>query len=277
MRQGFARRQNYKYWAFGAIGLGTFGTVVDHGSVNIAVPVISEDFGANLSSAQWVVISFALTISALLLPLGRLVNQVGRTRMYIAGSVVFIVGAALAGAAPNLTILILARVLQGVGAAMTQGTGMAIISSVFPANERGKAIGLLMTVVGIGAVAGPAVGGILISLVDWRLVFFINVPLGLLGIAACLVVLNDPDEKGLAERARNRGFDWLGAVLSSGMLVTFILTITNGQRVGWGSPPILLAWWAPPPSWELSCPGSFEPPILSWTYGCSRSGSLPLG
>ena len=129
------------------------------------------------------VIAYALAITALLLPMGRLADLVGRKKVYIAGGLVFVLGAVLASRSSSLIMLILSRILQGVGGAMTEGTGMAIIASVFPASERGRAIGLSMAVVGLGALVGPAIGGVLVDAFSWRYVFFINVPLVLLGIA----------------------------------------------------------------------------------------------
>jgi MFS family permease len=136
------RSANYKWWAFGAIAIGTFSSVVDHGSVNIALPSIARHFGTDIPTVQWVVIGFALTISALLLPMGRLADLIGLKKVYIWGSLVLILGAALAGSATSLPLLIVSRIMQGGGAAMTQGVGMAIVTRAFPSSERGKAIGL---------------------------------------------------------------------------------------------------------------------------------------
>jgi EmrB/QacA subfamily drug resistance transporter len=116
---------------------------------------------------------------------------------------------------------------------MTQGTGMAIVVSAFPAGERGKAIGLIMTMVGTGAVAGPAVGGVLVDALGWRYVFFLNVPLVLLGVAASLTILQG------GPAARLRRFDWIGAALSATVLVALLLVISNGYKIGWYSPVIL--------------------------------------
>ena len=243
MRSTVVRGANYKYWAFGAIAIGNLASVVDHGSVAVALPRIVEHFQTDLPSAQWVVIGYALVVSALLLPMGRLADLVGRKKVYISGSLVFVLGATLSGLASNLMMLVLFRILQGIGAAMTQGTGMAIIVSTFPAGERGKAIGLIMTVVGTGAVAGPAVGGLLVSALDWPAVFFLNIPLGLLGVGASLAILEGrrASEERQGEADRGRGFDWLGAGLSTGALVTFLLVVTNGHKAGWTSPVILVA------------------------------------
>ena len=224
---------------FGALAIGLFASVVDHGSVVVALPSIAEHLHIDLPSVQWVVIGFALTISALLLPMGRLADMMGHKRVYILGSVILMIGAAGAAFSPSLAPLLLARIFQGVGAAMTQGTGMAIMTSVFPTHERGRAIGLLMTTVGVGAVAGPAVGGLVVDLVHWRAVFLLNIPLGLLGVIATVAVLRNWE----SERASRGGsFDWLGAALSTGVLVALLLGLTLADKTGWLSAPILAAF-----------------------------------
>ena len=231
-----AKSARYKYWVFGALAIGTFASVVDHGSVMVALPSIAKDFQTDLPSAQWVVIGYALTISALLLPMGRLADIAGRKRIYVLGTLVLVVGSVVAGLAPNLGVLLVARFVQGIGAAMTQGTSMAIITSVFPAKERGRAIGLIMTTVGVGAVAGPAIGGLIVNALGWPAVFFMTIPLGLVGVAATLTVLkNWESEKAPA----GSGFDWLGAVLSTGILVSLLLALTTAHKAGWTSAPIL--------------------------------------
>jgi EmrB/QacA subfamily drug resistance transporter len=254
------RSPNYKWWAFWAIAVGTFASVVDHGSVNIALPTIARHFQTDLPSVQWVVIGFALTISALLLPMGRLSDLIGLKRVYLFGSAVFIVGAVLAGFSVNLPMLILSRLLQGAGAAMTQGTGMAIIAASFPASERGKAIGFSMSIVGVGAIAGPAVGGLLVDTLGWQSVFFFNIPLVGLGVATGLAILDSSRELRVGAANRKGAFDWLGAALSTGVLLTFLLAVTNGHRSGWDSPPIVAALVASVALlgafiwWELRCP-----------------------
>ena len=230
---------NNKYVVFGALAIGLFASVVDHGSVIVALPSIAEDMVIELPSVQWVVIGYALTISALLLPMGRLADMMGQKRVYILGSIVLMVGAAGAGLAPELGSLLGARLLQGVGSSMTQGTGMAIMTSVFPAHERGRAIGLLMTTVGVGAVAGPAIGGTVVDFIHWRAVFFLNIPLGIVGVLATLWVLRGWE----SERAsRGSSFDWTGAFLSTGVLVALLLGLTLAVNWGWMAAPILAAF-----------------------------------
>ena len=235
----------YKYWVFGAVGLGTLGSVVDHGSVNIALPTIASHFRTDLPTVQWVIIGYVLTISALILPMGRLSDLVGHTKIYISGTAVFILGAVLAGASPSLLMLILARVIQGCGAAMTQGTGMAIIISSFPSEERGRAIGLIMTVVGVGMVAGPSIGGFVVDAFGWPFVFFLNVITGGLGIAAVVAIVKE-DHSNRPAHDSNIGFDWPGAVLSAAALIVLLLAMTNAPKIGWTAPPIVAAIFAFP-------------------------------
>ena len=233
------RSPNFKYWVFGALAIGIFASVVDHGSVNVALPTIAEEFNTDLPTIQWVVIIYALTIAALLLPMGRLSDLVGRKKIYIVGMVVLGTGAVLSGLSPALEMMFPSRVLQGVGSAMTQGTGMAIIIAAFPANEKGRAIGLFMTMVGVGAVAGPAIGGVVVDTFGWRVVFFLTLPLEVIGIAATWWVMRGWTEA--QERSGTR-FDWLGAALSTGILVALLLAMTTGNKAGWTSPPIIAAF-----------------------------------
>ena len=146
-------------------------------------------------------------------------------------------GALGAGMAPNLEVLFSSRVVQGVGAAMTQGTSMAIITSAFPMNERGRAIGLIMITVGVGNVVGPAVGGLAVDSFGWRAVFLFTVPLVIFGTVAALLVM-----RGFTETRDSSGyrFDWLGATLSAAVLIVVLLALTTGNKEGWTSAPIVL-------------------------------------
>ena len=231
------KSSNYKWWALSAIGVGTFSSVADHGSILVALPSISDHFETDLPTSQWVVIAFALTTSALLLPMGRFSDIVGRKQVYVAGFAVFLLGAAIAGTSTNITVLILARVIQGTGAAMTQGTGMAMIVSAFPGAERGKALGLHLSIVGTGGIAGPALGGLLVGALGWRWVFYGNMLLAVLSIVPAVLILQSlrpADEDG-----NRSAFDWPGAALSTGALVAFLIGMTAGPRFGWTSP-----WWS---------------------------------
>ena len=240
MLQTIRESPNYKWWAFAAISIGSFISVVDTGSMLVALPDIESHFNTNLATVQWVVVGYALAISVLLLPMGRLGDLVGRKKVYLIGFVIFVLAAALAGASRwiNLPTLIVAKVLQGAGSAMLQGTGTAMLISIFPADERGKLLGSHLSVVGGGAIAGPALGGFLVSFLGWQWVFLINVPVGIIAIAITLLVLQG-DQQVRGSGGAPATFDWPGAVLSAGALLVVLLVVGNGDRAGWTSPIIL--------------------------------------
>ena len=240
MLRRIANEPSYKWLVFATIAIGTFVSVIDTGSVLIALPEIAAHFHADLPAVQWVVVGNALAISVLILPMGRLGDIVGRKWVYIGGLVIFVAGSALAGVAANLPWVIAAKVFQGAGSAMIQGNGMATVITAFSGAERGKALGTHMSVVGSGAVAGPAVGGLLVAAFGWRSVFFVNIPIGILTILASMYILQQPRRTEENSDRAGDSFDWMGATLSGLTLLGFLLVVGNGYRLGWTSPAILL-------------------------------------
>ena len=271
---------NFKWWAFGTIAFGTFISVISHASVLVALPTIAEHFEAPLSTVQWVVISETLAIAVLILPMGRLGDLVGRRRIYVIGFAVFTLAAALAGSSrwTNLTTLLVAKVGQGVGSAMIQGNAVAMIISTFPERERGKALGANLSVVGLGAIIGPALGGILVSIWGWQAVFLMNIPTGLITIAATFIVLGGSQVGMVAKPAERIRFDWPGAVLSGATLMLFLLLVGNGHQLGWTSPVVivgvlcLLAIFSGFVWWELR----IEEPMLDLRLFRSKLVSLGI-
>jgi len=162
-----------------------------------------------------------------------------RKNVYVTGLGIFVIGAALASLANSIPLLIGFKILQGVGSAMVQGNGMATTLSIFPGNERGKALGLNIGVVGTGGIVGPALGGTLVSALDWRAVFYVAVIVGLVAMVAAALIL-DPRRLQPQDEGGPRKFDWLGAGLSGGALLLFLLVMTNGHQAGWTSPMIAL-------------------------------------
>ena len=222
------------------MAVGTFFTVVDHGSVNVALPRIESHFDTDLPTVQWVVVGYALAISVLLLPMGRMGDVLNRKSVYLTGLALFALGAGLAGTSQNVPMLITFKVLQGAGSAMVQGNGMATILSVFPASERGKALGLNMSVVGSGIIVGSAVGGLLVSALGWRSVFFVASGAGLVALASSALILDRQRLAPQQDQGQRVKYDWLGAAFSGGALLLFLVSMTNGHSSGWGSPPIAL-------------------------------------
>ena len=176
-----------------------------------------------------------LTIGSLLLPMGRLADMLGRKRIYLLGFIIFTVSAGLTGSSTSIVALIGFKAAQGVGAAMVQATGMAIVTSAFPPSERGKVIGTYMTVVGLGAIVGPVFGGAVVSALDWRYVFYSGVPFGAVAVVLSFAGIDKGIDRGRASSG-GRVFDWPGACLSAGMVALFLLLMTNVYRVGWVSP-----------------------------------------
>ncbi len=234
------RGENYKLWVFAALSIGLFASVADHGSVGVALPTIAERFNTDLPTSQWVVIGYALTISAFLLPMGRLADIVGRKKIYLLGTVILIAMGVAAGFAPNIGTLIGAKLAQGIGSAMTQGTSMAMLIASFPNEERGKALGLQMSVVGTGNVAGPAVGGFIVGALGWEWVFFATSIMATAGLfAAYFLIDSRQSDKGAATGQR---FDWPGAALSTATLITFLQALTWASVLGFGNPAIILSF-----------------------------------
>ena len=229
----------FKWWNFWTIAAGTFFSVVDHGSVLIALPGVESHFDATLESVQWVVVAYALVISVLLLPMGRLGDVIGRRRVYIIGTAIFVVGSLGATFSPSLAALIVMRVLQGIGAGMVQGCGMGMMIAAFPDSERGKALGTHLSVVGLGAIAGPAIGGFLVAWLGWQSVFFINVPAGCFVLVLSWLFLERGTGAGQYRRGERASFDWTGAAISGVFLLILLLVVGNGNGLGWQSAPVV--------------------------------------
>ena len=151
---------SYKWKVLLVTGSGIYMSTLSNGIVNVALPVLTREFDASLVLAQWVVLSYILCITGLLLPAGRLADMVGRKEVFLGGFVVFAAGAALCGLAPSLHWLIAARVLQGIGGALVQANSGALVTQAFPATERGRALGMIGSSVSAGLLSGPMIGGL---------------------------------------------------------------------------------------------------------------------
>ena len=265
---------SYKWWVFTAIAIGTFVSVVDNGSVLVALPEIEKHFQSDLPTVQWVVVGNALAISALILPMGRLGDIVGRKWVYVGGLAIFVACSALAGLSTNLSWLITAKVFQGMGSAMIQGNGMATVISAFSGAERGRALGTHMSVVGSGAIAGPAVGGLLVAAFGWQSVFFVNVPIGILTILIASYILSPEREAAAGERASVR-FDWPGAALSALALLVMLLVVGNGHRLGWIPPQCFWERRQQWRCWPASSGGSCGRSRRCWICGSSSASWRP--
>jgi MFS family permease len=167
--------------AFSVVAVGTFMATLDGNIVNVALPTIGRELAAPVGRLQWIVNGYVLAITATLLLAGRLGDQLGHRRLYAGGLVLFTFGSALCGVAPGLGALVGARVVQALGASAMMAIGPAVITAAFPPDRRGGALGAVGTVVAVGLTAGPPLGGVIVSSLSWRWVFYVNLPVGIAG------------------------------------------------------------------------------------------------
>ena len=197
--------------------LAAFLTAFSGSSINIALPAMGHDFSLDAILLSWVPTSFLLAAAMFLVPIGRIADIHGRKKVFVLGISVFTFASLLAGLAPSPSILIASRVLQGIGGAMISGTGVAILTSVFPAQERGRVLGINVAAVYLGLSLGPPLGGILTQHLGWRSIFLVTLPLGLAVIAFVLWRL-----EGEWAEARGESFDLLGSVIYAAALVALM-------------------------------------------------------
>jgi EmrB/QacA subfamily drug resistance transporter len=224
-----------KWWTLIAVCVATFMLLLDITIVNVALPSIQADLDASLSSLQWVVDAYALTLASFLLVFGSLGDRLGRRRIFTAGFVVFTLASLLCGLAKDATVLNFFRALQGVGAAAMFSTSLALIAQEFDGRERAKAIGIWGATVGGAVAVGPLVGGLITDGFGWEWIFFVNVPIG---IAAIIVT-----ETRLVNVAATdvQPIDWAGLVTFSLALFGLIFGLIRGNAEGWGSAQILIS------------------------------------
>ncbi len=224
----------YKWKAMFTVWIGVFMATLDGSIVNVALPTLTAYFKTDITTIEWVVMAYLLTITSLLLSLGRISDMIGRKLIFSGGLAIFTLGSGLSAISASEGQLILYRVVQGIGAAMLMATGVAIVTHAFPPRERGKAMGLIGTVVAIGSMAGPVAGGFLIENVGWQSIFYINIPIGIFGTAMGLIVLRKE------ETTSGQTFDIPGALALFIGLVSLLLALSQGQELGWRSRYIIL-------------------------------------
>ncbi len=223
-----------KWYVMAAVAMGIFLATIDGSIVNVALPTLEADLNTNFATVQWVVLAYLLTLSTLLLLVGRLADIRGKKRIYGWGFVVFTIGSILCGLSGTIYMLIAMRVLQAVGAAMILALGPAIVIEAFPNSERGTALGITGAIVSIGIIAGPTIGGVLIKQLSWHWIFIVNVPIGILGTwMVWRFVPNIPP-------AGDQRFDYWGAFTLFVSMLTLLLALTLGPDRGFTSTGILL-------------------------------------
>ncbi len=226
--------ENRKWWTLAAVAVGLFMIMLDNTVVNVALPSIQKDLGMSSSELEWVFNAYALTFGVLLLSGGKLADLFGRRAIFIAGLVIFTGASLWCGLAGGAESLIAARTVQGVGAALMNPATLSIITATFPPRQRGMAIGIWAGVSALALAIGPLVGGLLTEDINWSWIFFINIPVGVAGVVAARVFIDETKDT-----SREQRLDLPGLVTSAiGLFaLTYALIETNDHA--WGSTRVL--------------------------------------
>jgi EmrB/QacA subfamily drug resistance transporter len=222
-----------KWHVMAAIAMSLFLATIDGSIVNVALPTLVRELNTDFATVQWVVLGYLLTQTTLMLSMGRLGDMIGKKPIYTVGVIIFTLGSVLCGLSPSVFWLIGFRLLQAIGASMTLALGTAIVTEAFPSEERGRALGIAGTIISAGVVFGPTVGGVLIEAFSWHAIFFVNLPIGILG--TILAVRYIPDFRPTGRQP----FDYWGALTLLITLLSLSLALTIGQQLGFGDGRIL--------------------------------------
>ena len=207
---------------------GFFMIMLDTTIVNVAIPSMSTGLNTTLDQILWVVNAYVLVYAVLLITAGRLGDLYGQRNLFAIGLAIFTLASALCGLSQNPTELIAARVLQGVGGALLTPQTLAILTTIFPPERRGAAFGIWGGVAGLATLAGPTLGGAIITYIDWRWIFYINVPIGIAALIATFAIIPD------LRPGRHHGWDVVGILLATTGLFAIVFGLIEGQRYDWG-------------------------------------------
>ncbi|MRN53225.1 MFS transporter [Paenibacillus monticola] len=213
----------------------TFMSTLDGSIVNIALPVLVKQLQLPMGQVVWVTTGYLMAICSVILFFGKLGDIVGKIRIFKIGTIIFILGSLLCGLSASLPFLIASRIIQAIGASMTMANSQGIVTDIFPSTERGKALGLIGTFVSLGSIAGPSLGGIIVSALGWKYIFWVNVPIGLIAIVLGWKVL----PKDLV-RVKSK-IDIPGSMLFAVFIITLFAGLLLGQQLGYGDNRIILA------------------------------------
>jgi len=233
MRARLFTPETRKWWTLLAVAFGLFMIMLDNTVVNVALPSIREDLGISISELEWVVNGYALTFGVLLLTGGKLADMLGRRRIFMVGLVIFTASSFFCGFANSAEMLIGARVVQGVGAALMNPATLSIITATFPARQRGMAIGIWAGVSALALAIGPLVGGVITEHINWSWVFYINVPIGILGLVAARVFIDETRD------TTEQRLDFPGLATSAIALFALTYALIKSNDLGWGDPVVL--------------------------------------
>ena len=234
MKARIFAEENKKWWTLGAVAFGLFMIMLDNTIVNVALPAIEHSLHMSISSLEWIVTAYALTFAALLITGGKLGDMFGRRKMFIVGLVVFTLASLACGLAPSAGFLIGARAVQGIGAALMNPATLSIITATFPPKERGQAIGIWAGVSALALAIGPLLGGLIVDNINWHWIFYVNVPVGVVGIVVSYFFIKES-----RDTSHEQSIDLPGLVTSGASLLALSYALIEGNNHGWTSPEIL--------------------------------------
>lgn len=231
---------SYKWWLLATVMIGTFMAVLDATIVNVGLPKIMASFGIGIDKAEWIITAYMLAMAVMLPTSGWLADKFGYKRMYFIGLFLFTFGSFLCGASSDENMLILSRVLQGLGAGTIQPLGMAIISREFPPKQRGVALGFWAISAAASISFGPLIGGYLVDNFNWQLIFDVNIPVGIVGLLATIVIQQEYKNPFI------RKFDYIGFISIVTFLPLTLFALSEGNAAtnsaGWSAPYILICF-----------------------------------
>src|SRR3954471_24996233 len=234
MRAGLFTPENRKWWTLLAVSVGLFMIMLDNTVVNVALPSIQQDLGISISELEWVVNAYALTFGVLLLTGGKLADLLGRRAIFIIGLVIFTASSLWCGLAGSAPSLIAARTALGVGAALMNPATLSIITATFPPRQRGQAIGIWAGVSALALAIGPLVGGLIVDNIGWNWIFFVNVPVGVVGIVVSQLVIKES-----RDTSHEQSIDLPGLITSGLALFSLSYALIEANSKGWTSPEIV--------------------------------------
>ena len=226
--------ENRKWWTLGALSFALFMIMLDNTVVNVALPSIQRDLGIGLSELEWTVNAYALTFAVLMLTGGKLADFFGRRRIFLIGLVTFTISSLACGLAATGGTLIGARTLQGIGAALMLPATLSIISATFPAHQRGMAIGIWAGVSAMALAIGPLIGGLITEHINWSWIFFLNVPIGVVGLIVGRLVIKESRDTSAEQR-----LDFPGLLASAIGLFALTFALIEANSYGWTDPMII--------------------------------------
>jgi DHA2 family multidrug resistance protein len=232
---------SYKWWVLANIMIGTFIAVLDSTIVNVGLPKITASLGTTVDNAEWILTAYLLVFGVMLPASGWVADHFGYKRTYFFSLLLFTLGSFMCGFSSNLTMLLISRVIQGMGAGFIMPVGMAIVMREFPIEQRGLAMGFWAISAAASVSFGPIIGGYLIDKVDWQAIFDVNVPIGVFGMFATLVIQREYKSEQV------RSFDVVGFLSMAVFLVSLLLALAEGNAAwntgGWSSPFILMCFF----------------------------------